>query len=75
MQPLGVDAESTDAIRLNAPASIRAIQRAVSLRDYADLALQVPGVAKAIATSEVYSSINLYVAPAGDTGTAALAEA
>ena len=65
----GVDAESTDAIRLNAPASIRAIQRAVSLRDYADLALQVPGVAKATATSEVYSSINLYIAPAGDTGT------
>ena len=65
----GVDAESTDSIRLNAPAGIRAIQRAVSLRDYADLALQVPGVAKATATSEVYSSINLYLAPAGDAGT------
>jgi uncharacterized phage protein gp47/JayE len=65
----GVDAESTDSIRLNAPASIRAIQRAVSLRDYADLALQVPGVAKATATSDVYSSINLYLAPAGDSGT------
>jgi uncharacterized phage protein gp47/JayE len=65
----GVDAESTDNIRVNAPASIRAIQRAVSLKDYGDLALQVPGVAKAIATSEVYSSINLYIAPAGDPGT------
>lgn len=64
----GVDAESTDAIRVNAPASIRAINRAVSLRDYSDLAVQVPGVAKAAATSEVASSINIYLAPYGDTG-------
>lgn len=64
----GVDAESTDSIRVNAPSSIRAINRAVSLRDYGDLALQVSGVAKAIATSEVYTNINLYIAPAGDPG-------
>lgn len=64
----GVDAESTDAIRVNAPASIRTINRAVSLRDYSDLAVQVPGVAKAAATSEVASSINLYIAPFGDAG-------
>jgi uncharacterized phage protein gp47/JayE len=64
----GVDAESTDEIRVNAPASIRAINRAVSLRDYGDLATQVPGVAKAIAVSEVYTNINLYIAPAGDPG-------
>lgn len=64
----GVDAETTDEIRVNAPSSIRAINRAVSLRDYGDLALQVPGVAKARATSEVYTNINLYIAPAGDPG-------
>lgn len=64
----GVDAESTDAIRVNAPASIRAINRAVSLRDYSDLAVQVPGVAKAASTSDVASSINLYIAPYGDSG-------
>jgi len=64
----GVDAETTDSIRVNAPASIRAINRAVSIKDYGDLALQVPGVAKAVATSEVYTNINLYIAPYGDSG-------
>jgi hypothetical protein len=64
----GVDAEATDEIRVNAPSSIRAINRAVSLRDYGDLATQVPGVAKAVAVSEVYTNINLYIAPAGDPG-------
>ena len=64
----GEDDESTDSIRLNAPLALRALNRAVSLKDYANLALQVPGVAKAIADSEVYTSINLYVAPFGDPG-------
>ena len=64
----GADLESTDSIRVNAPSSIRAVNRAVSLRDYGDLAVQVTGVAKAIATSEVYTSINLYIAPYGDPG-------
>ena len=64
----GADAESTDSIRVNAPASIRTSNRAVSLKDYGDLAVQVTGVAKAIATSEVYTSINLYIAPYGDPG-------
>jgi uncharacterized phage protein gp47/JayE len=64
----GADLESTDSIRVNAPSSIRAVNRAVSLRDYGDLAVQVTGVAKAIAFSEVYTSINLYIAPAGDPG-------
>jgi len=65
----GTDAESTDSIRINAPASIRAINRAVSIRDYGDLGLQVAGVAKATALSEVYTSVNLFVAPYGDKGT------
>jgi predicted phage baseplate assembly protein len=64
----GADLESTDSIRVNAPSSIRAVNRAVSLRDYGDLAVQVPGVAKAIATSEVYTNVNLYIAPYGDPG-------
>ena len=64
----GADAESTDSIRVNAPASLRVQNRAVSLKDYSDLALQVSGVAKAVATSEVYTSINLYIAPFGDPG-------
>lgn len=64
----GEDEESTDSIRTNAPLALRALNRAVSLKDYAYLALQVPGVAKAIADSEVYTSINLYIAPFGDPG-------
>lgn len=64
----GADLESTDSIRVNAPSSIRTINRAVSLRDYGDLAVQVSGVAKAIATSEVYTNVNLYIAPFGDPG-------
>jgi hypothetical protein len=66
----GADAESTDSIRINAPLSIRAINRAVSLTDYAYLAVQVSGVAKAIATANVYTSVTLYFAPSGDPGVA-----
>jgi hypothetical protein len=58
----GADAESTDSIRLNAPSSLRSINRAVSLLDYAQIATQVTGVAKAIAASDVFTSVNLYVA-------------
>ena len=67
----GADAESTDSIRINAPKSIRAINRAVSLSDYSYIAVQVSGVAKAIATADVYTSVTLYLAPAGDPGVAA----
>jgi hypothetical protein len=67
----GADPESTDSIRINAPLSIRAINRAVSLSDYAALAVQVTGVSKAIATANTYSAVTLYIAPAGDPGVAA----
>lgn len=66
----GADPESTDSIRINAPLSIRAINRAVSLSDYAYLAVQVTGVSKAQANASVYSSVTLYIAPAGDPGVA-----
>ena len=66
----GADAESTDSIRINAPLSIRAINRAVSLADYSYLAVQVSGVSKAIATANVYTSVTLYFAPSGDPGVA-----
>ena len=66
----GADAESTDSIRINAPLSIRSINRAVSLTDYSALAVQVSGVSKAIATASVYTSITLYFAPSGDAGVA-----
>lgn len=65
----GADPESTDSIRVNAPLSIRSVGRAVSLRDYGDLAVQVPGVIRAVANSVVYTNINLYIAPSGGGGT------
>lgn len=64
----GADAESTDSIRINAPKSVRALNRAVSLRDYAELCLQVSGIAKSIAVADVYTSVTVYFAPFGDKG-------
>lgn len=64
----GADAESTDSIRVNAPLSIRSLNRAVSLSDYSSLALQVSGVAKAVSIADVYTSVTLFFAPYGDKG-------
>lgn len=64
----GADPEPTDVIRVNAPKSIRALSRAVSLSDYSALAIQVSGVAKAISVADVYSSVTIYIAPYGDSG-------
>jgi len=64
----GADAETTDSIRINAPKSIRSLNRAVSLTDYASLAVQVSGVSKAIAASNVFNSVVLYMVPYGDPG-------
>jgi len=61
----GSDAESTDSIRINAPKALRALNRAVSLADYADLALMVNGIAKANAIASSFASISLYLAGAG----------
>jgi hypothetical protein len=65
----GSDAETTDSIRLNAPLAYTAMTRAVSLSDYAALAVQVPSIAKAIGDSgSAYNNVTLYVAPFGDSG-------
>lgn len=69
----GADEESTESIRINAPLALRSLRRAVSLKDYGSLALQVSGVAKAIAESSSFNSVNLYIAPFGDTGVYATA--
>jgi hypothetical protein len=63
----GTNSESTDSIRLNAPLSFRALNRAVSLSDYAALAV-AGGAAKASAVADVYSSVTLFFVPYGDTG-------
>jgi len=61
----GADAESTDSIRTNAPKALSTLNRAVSLQDYANLALSVNGVAKAIALATSFSSVALYLAGSG----------
>jgi hypothetical protein len=61
----GADAETIDHIRIHAPLSITAINRAVSLDDYAALVLNIPKIAKAAAISTAYNAVNLYIHPAG----------
>jgi hypothetical protein len=61
----GADYESTDSIRINAPKSLRSLNRAVSADDYGNLALSVNGVAKAKAIGTAFSSIALYLAASG----------
>lgn len=58
----GADEESIESIRTNVARLYRVQDRAVSLQDYKDLTVQVPGVAKATAT---YSSptVSLYPVP------------
>ncbi len=64
----GASAETTDSIKVNAPISLKSLNRAVSLNDYSSLALQVSGVAKANSKAETYSSVVLYMAIFGNRG-------
>ena len=59
----GVDPESNDSIRYNAPRAMRSLNRAVTLQDYADLALSVGGVSKANAVADHGTSVTVYVSP------------
>jgi hypothetical protein len=65
----GADYESTDSIRINAPKSLRSLNRAVSAEDYGNLALSVNGIAKAKAIGTAFSSIALYLAASGGAKT------
>jgi len=65
----GDDPESNDQIRISAPATLRAANRAVTLKDFNDLALTVSGVGKANATASTWSSVTLYLAPTRSPGT------
>jgi len=58
----GSDPESTESIRANAGQAFRAQQRAVSVQDYNDLALNVPGVTMVNAVAQHSTSVVLYVA-------------
>lgn len=63
----GADPESTDTIRINAPTALTALNRAVSLRDYAALSVQVSSVGKAIADATSFNNVSIYMAPYGDS--------
>ena len=60
----GSDPESIASMKHTIPrAGARIRSRAVTLNDYADLAMQVPSVSKAVAYGTVYTSIKILVAP------------
>lgn len=61
----GSDAETLDEIRVNAPKSLRSINRGVTLEDYATVAEQVTGVALAKATGTTSTAVTVYIAPIG----------
>lgn len=58
----GVDPESTDQIRQNAPRSFTTANRCVTLADFKNAAVGVAQVSDAIATGTIYTSITVYIA-------------
>jgi hypothetical protein len=59
----GAEPESLEQIRILAPESYRAGNRAVTISDYESLAIQVPNVGKAKAIASSPTSVTIYVAP------------
>lgn len=62
----GANADSLENIRTKIKAAISTRRRAVTLKDYSDLALMVSQVGKANAAASVFSSINLYLQTQAD---------
>jgi uncharacterized phage protein gp47/JayE len=63
----GADHESIDHARAFGPIAYRSGQRAVTLNDYVALAQQAGGVAKVRAAAPSWNTIELYIAPSGNT--------
>jgi hypothetical protein len=61
----GADAEDIDRARFFAPRLYRTQDRAVTLQDFVDLALTIPGVGKARAVSAGWNQVTIFVAPTG----------
>lgn len=62
----GTDPESADSMRFSiSRGGSRLRERAVTLNDYAELAMQVPGVGKSVAYGAVYTAVHVRVAPIG----------
>jgi len=68
----GSDPETVDSMRYTiSRGGTRIRDRAVTLLDYADLAMQVPGVAKSVAYGTVYTAVFVRVAPVNGQATTA----
>jgi hypothetical protein len=65
----GADVESVESMRYSIPRAASLKQRAVTIEDYENLALQVPGVTKAKAYGENYTAV--YVRVASNSGSVA----
>lgn len=55
--------EENSSIKEKAPLALTALNRAVSLKDYSSLALQVSSVGKAKAVADTWTSVTIYAAP------------
>lgn len=64
----GESPESNDSIKEKAPLALTALNRAVSLKDYAALALQVTDVGKAKAVGATRTSVTVYASPQRNEG-------
>lgn len=58
----GADPESLETMRYTIPKAGQTQHRAVTLNDYTALALQIPGVGRAVAYGNVYSAITVRIA-------------
>ena len=68
----GSDEEPLSSMKLNIPLAFRTQDRAVSLQDYKDLLLTVPGVARATAKVDVSNVVQIYaVSEQGNYGASA----
>ena len=69
----GSDPESIESIRKNAPRSLTAITRAVTVEDFAALSRRVTGVGKAKATATSPTAVTVRIAPVNAPGSNASA--
>lgn len=58
----GADVESVESMRYSIPRAAALKQRAVTIDDYVNLALQVPGITKATAYGENYTTVYVRIA-------------
>jgi hypothetical protein len=63
----GANAESIDQIRVNAPRAYRTQDRAVTLKDFGNLALGVSSVSQANAVANTYTNVTVYITAVGNT--------